>query len=110
MSLLVNRMNKRITIQKQVNGKDEEGLPTKKWIDLFSCWAERKGLRGRERFEAASVQMERTTKWRIRYREGITTGMRIVYKDKPYDITFVDDVEGDRRELEIHAEEVSSGG
>jgi len=67
MSLLVNRMNKRITIQKQVNGKDEEGLPTKNGLTFF-----RVGLNAKV-CVAGNVLKRHLFKWKGRQNGGFAT-------------------------------------
>ncbi|MGQ0516567.1 phage head closure protein, partial [Bacillus sp. D-CC] len=50
-------------------------------------------LRGREFWQAASVNAENTIRVEIRYRKGITSEMRILYGERILEITNVIDVE-----------------
>jgi SPP1 family predicted phage head-tail adaptor len=49
-------------------------------------WAQAMPLRGREFFQAAQVQGEITTRFRIRYRPGLDETMRVVWNGGYYEI------------------------
>lgn len=104
------KRNKRITIQKKGRTEDDAGYPIpdpNDWEDVCTIWAEREPLKGREFFAAAATQYEKTVRWRIRYREDIKEGMRVVYKERFYPIYAVpDDVSGDRTETHLMTTEV----
>lgn len=117
-----NDLNRRITIQKKGCTEDDAGYPipgAKEWEDVMTLWANREPLRGREFFAAAADQAEITVRYRIWYRSGITSDMRIldgksvingVEKDRIYDIvTVLDDVFDDRSETHLMVSEVSNG-
>ena len=100
----------RITIQERVSGTDGRGFQTESWQDICTVWAAAENLRGREFFAAAAVQAEHTVKFTIRYREGITPAMRIVFNDKTYNITGIDHGQYRQQYLEIRATEVEASG
>ena len=76
-----------ITIQRFDPLKDELGQETEgEWKDLKKVWADIKTMQGREYFAAAAIQAENTYRFIIRYTDGITSDMRIVYKGRIFDI------------------------
>lgn len=105
------KLNKRITIQKKGRTEDDAGYPIpnpKEWEDVVTIWAAREPLKGREFFAAAATQYENTVRWKIRYREDIKPGMRVVHKGRFYPIYAVpDDVKGDRTETHLMTTEVT---
>lgn len=76
----------RITFQEFVSGTDDSGFPVESWQDIKSAWAMIKTLQGREYFSAAAVQAENTTRFVIRYTQGIDNKMRIKYGDRLFEI------------------------
>lgn len=106
-------MNRKITIQQQTTGTDPEGIPLPAtWADVFKGFAAREPLRGREFFEAAASNAEKTVRYKMRYRTGIEEDMRLIdtRDNKTYVIKAVlDDVYGDRTETHLMTEEVSDG-
>ncbi|MEN3132503.1 phage head closure protein [Bacillus albus] len=105
-------LNKRITLQKKSNDyhTDEEGNPIEKWEDVATVWAAVKPLRGREFWQAASVNAENTIRVEIRYRKGITNNMRILYGNRLLDINSVIDVEEKHRDMHLMCKEVLDNG
>jgi len=76
------KMNRRITVQNRPSGQDSFGQPLSTgWTDLGSLWANVEPLTGDERFAAAAVSAEITTRVRTRYWAGIIAGARIVLDD-----------------------------
>lgn len=79
----------RINIQKPVITKDSLGQEEITWQDAKMVWAIIKTVQGREYFAAASTQNEKTTRFIVRYTTGIDESMRIVHKEKVYEIESV---------------------
>ena len=102
----IGALNKRITIQELKTNINENGFEIEDWIDFKTVWACITNLHGREYYEAAAVQMENTIKITIRYLDGIDTSMRILFKDKHYNITSIDNIKYRNRFIEIKAMEV----
>ncbi len=103
-------LNKRITIQELKLSINENGFEIEEWIDYKRVWAGVSNLHGREYFDAAAIQMENTVKFTIRYLPGIDTSMRIVFKEKFYNITSIDNIKYRNRFMEIKAMEVDLSG
>jgi SPP1 family predicted phage head-tail adaptor len=79
----------RINIQKPVITKDSIGQEITTWEDVKLLWSMIKTVQGREYIAAASTQTEKTTRFIVRYTTGIDESMRIVHKDKVYEIESV---------------------
>lgn len=120
--LQANELNRRITIQRKGRTTDDAGYPipgAKEWEDVCTIWAFREPLRGREFFAAAAAQAETTVRYKIRYRLGIKSDMRIIDEKKVVDgeekariykiDTVLDDVFDDRTETHLMAFEASNG-
>lgn len=107
----IGRLDKRITIQSSQETRIPGGKIEEVWTELVTVWASIEPLRGREFFAAAAVNAEETIRIRIRYRQGITSGMRIVYGLRTFLITSppIDPFEK-HKELELMCKEVTAGG
>lgn len=101
-------LDRRVTLREPSAGTDTIGQPTETWADAATVWAEVREIKGREYFEAAQVQAERTVTFRIRYRSDVTEKWRIVWNGTEYDIRALAEI-GRREGLEIVGG-VPSGG
>ena len=102
----IESLNKRITIQNFTTTINENGFEEQAWVDYKTIWSSVSNLFGREYFSAMAVQAEKTIKFTIRYTKDIDESMRIVFQNKIYNITFIDNVKYDNIYLEIKAIEV----
>lgn len=100
----------KIIFQKLTATTNENGFEVEVWEDYSTVWAEVSNLMGREYFAAAAVQAEKTVKFTIRYLQGITDDMRILFEDKQYNITFIDNIKYRNKYIEIKALEVENSG
>lgn len=100
----------KITFQKLTSTTNENGFEVEVWGDYSTVWAGVSNLIGREYFAAAAVQAEKTVKFTIRYLQGITDDMRILFEDKQYNITFIDNIKYRNKYIEIKALEVENSG
>lgn len=80
----------RIRIEQRDPTRNELREQSKAWIPVVTLRARAFPLRGREFHQAAMQQSEITVRFRIRYRAGITSKMRLVWlgegNDAPFDI------------------------
>ncbi|MEH6848566.1 phage head closure protein [Bacillus pseudomycoides] len=84
------KRNKRLTfLKKDENAKSPDGEPIEVYNDSFTVWGSLHFLKGREYFQAAATNSEIQGKSEIRYREDVTSDMKIKYKDIIYDIVSV---------------------
>lgn len=81
-----NLFDRRITIQKFISQKNELGDRVKQWEDFKTAWAMIKTIKGSEYVQASSVKAEIISRFVIRYTEGITNDMRIIFKARVYEI------------------------
>ena len=87
MTLGAGKFDQRITLERRVMVEDAAGQEVISWTPVASMWAQVQALRGREFFAAAQVQQEQTLKVRIRYLAGLDVTMRLIWQDRPHDIT-----------------------
>ena len=99
----IGDLNKRITIQNFTTIINDSGFEVNSWEPFKTVWASANNLSGREYFAAQAVQAENTLKFLIRYTKGISTDMRILFEEKFYNITFIDDVKYSKKFIEIKA-------
>lgn len=95
-----------ITIQRKTGGTDAWGAPLPEaWEDYATVWANVRHLSGTESIKAgADVSVVRAS-IRIRWRQDVTAGMRVVACAAVYDIEAV--LPGQRREwLDLQAKQV----
>jgi SPP1 family predicted phage head-tail adaptor len=94
----------RITIEAPTDTQNEYGEPVQGWQPIATVWAAKQDLAGREFVAAQQTQAEVTTRFRLRYRDGITAKMRIRTADGTlYNVASVQDPDGYRRETIIMA-------
>lgn len=82
---------------------------TGQWEDWKKVFANVKNLHGAEYFQAGQLNKQETVKFYIRFMNGISNEVkeefRIIYRDKIYNIDFIDNINYLNEELEIKAEE-----
>ncbi len=94
MSSRTGNLRHRIEIQQPVNTEDGQGGFVTTWTVFKTVWAEILPTSSNERLFAEKVEEMRTHKITIRYLEGISANMRIVYQGRIFQI------KGIRREKE----------
>ena len=92
-------LNQRVEISRFTSEQDEIGQPIEAWVTLATVWAAVEPQAGREFIAAGAVQSELTTKVRIRWMAGITTGDRLTHEGRVYNVTSVVDYRSAGREL-----------
>lgn len=100
--MISGRMDRKITIQEYTESTNDYGEVEKSWSDVATVWAEVKQQSARETWQAGKVA-ETEMMFRIRYRSGINSKMRVVYDGDNYDIAGVREI-GRRDGLEIQAQ------
>lgn len=106
----IGELRYRITLQKLSSTTNDNGFEVENWIDIKIVWASVCNLYGKEYFEAAAAQAEKTVKFTIRFIDGIDETMRIMFKGKIYNITFIDNIKYRNKFIEIKALEVEGSG
>ena len=97
------KMHRWITIEQFTAVQDAFGQETKTWNEFASVWTQKADIKARERFAAQQDIAEETTRFRMRYLEGVSPKMRIVHDGKVYNITGIAEL-GRRAGLEITTE------
>jgi len=80
------KLDKRIIIESFTDVKDDYGQEIRTWSTFATVWAGIKLNIGRQEYEASEKVKERVVDFKVRYREDLTVGMRILYKSSYYDI------------------------
>ena len=81
-------LRNRFKIQKLEQEYDRFGSPKNAvWNDYATVWGSFEAMRGNEYWETGERQSRAVYRMKRRYREDLTTLMRIVYKDQIYNIT-----------------------
>ncbi len=95
-----------IVIQRKVPGTDEDNIPIENWNDLLSTRAKIKNISGYEKIIAQAETSIDKKRFYIRYKKGLnlTDRDRVYYNDKPYNITYVSDIEDLHKYFEIVTE------
>lgn len=81
-------LNRRITIQRRATGTDAAGQPLQTWADVATVWANILGNTGMASIRHAGEVSAAIKRYsiRIRFREGLDEGMRVVYAGQNFDI------------------------
>ncbi|MDU7586079.1 MAG: phage head closure protein [Acidovorax sp.] len=107
MTLRAGQLRDRVVIQQKTSGTDPWGAPLPEaWADYDSVWANIRFLSGTESIKAGADVSVVSASIRIRWRQDVTAGMRVVAGAAVYDIEAV--LPGARREyVDLQAKRVS---
>lgn len=98
MTLPAGNLDRRITIEQATKTRGSAGSERLTWSTLIEVWAEKRDVSARELMTSGVQLSEATTAFRIRWREGITPGMRVLYDGRVYDIQAVLEPPNTRRD------------
>ncbi|MFJ3316120.1 phage head closure protein [Herbaspirillum huttiense] len=96
------QLNRKISIQRKLEIKNDAGDIVKSWSELSITWARKIDISGRELEAAMSISSEVSVKFLVRYREDVEHGMRIVLEGKAYRVISALDKKGNREELQVY--------
>lgn len=99
------RMDRRITIERFTVTKNAFNEDVEAWAPLVTVWASKEDIRDGERWAAAEVSAEITTRFRIRYSSqvaDVNPKDRLLFDGREYNIVAVKEI-GRREGLEITA-------
>ncbi len=103
----IGKFNQRITFQKQTDSSDEIGSQTTELSDFYSCWAEVRGVSGREYCSAREQHEENALSFKVRFCRKLAeinkTEYFIKYKNKLFDITDINNLQASDSILIIKA-------
>ncbi|MGQ3051101.1 MAG: phage head closure protein [Roseateles sp.] len=99
--------NRRVSLQQPVSTQDALGQPVPGWTEVAPLWASIRHLNGMESIKAdANISTVRASV-RLRYRTGVTAGMRIVHGSTVYLVRAVLPDEATRQWVDLACEVVS---
>jgi SPP1 family predicted phage head-tail adaptor len=99
-----------VKLQAPLDTQDASGQPTIGWTDVASLWADIRFAKGLEAVKADAPVSVAHCSIRIRFRAGVTAGMRIAEGSTYYDIrAILPDATG-RRFLDLACEQGANNG
>ncbi len=101
------RLNRRVTLQSPSQSVDELGQPIPGWTDVATLWADIRMKSGLESIKAGAPVSVVQASIRVRYRAGITAGMRLTHNLQAFNIVAVMPDVGGREYVDLVAEVVS---
>jgi len=102
------KLRHRITIKRKLVTRDSFGEEVVTYSAGDGLWASIEPLRGQEFIEAQKAGVTVDTRIRIRYRDGLSTNMVVMWGEHTYDVLAVINVKEDRRETQLMVKEVST--
>lgn len=99
-------LNSFVTVKYRTSGQDAAGQPFDTWVELASMWANVKNRSGAESIRADQEASVVRTSIRVRYREDITADMRVVHRERVYEIKAVLPAEDDLDRVDLVCENV----
>lgn len=103
--IAIGEMRERVTLQSPQRTPDGAGGADITWTSGASVWAKVEERHGQERLAGERLAAEATFALTIRYRSGITTEMRVLWKGRELNIASLRDPDGRKRFLELDCEE-----
>lgn len=101
------RLNRRVTLQSPSQSVDELGQPIPGWTDVATLWADIRMKSGLESIKAGAPVSVVQASIRVRYRAGITAGMRLTHNLQAFNIVAVMPDVGGREYVDLIAEVVN---
>lgn len=98
----IGRLRHRVTLQSQTTEYDALGRQSRdsaKWTKVTDLWAEVKELSGRESETAKQISADASHSVTIRFRAGVTSANRLVFRGRVLEIKAVLDDDSTQREL-----------
>lgn len=102
------RLRTRVDIQQPVRTPDRAGGVTQHWSTMTTVWAEVLPISGKEVFEQMKLQSKISHKITIRYRAGVTGGMRLKAGGTLYLIKAIINPRNLNESLELYCEETAA--
>lgn len=101
----VSDLRDRVTIEMATRVGDGVGGAASSWIELATVWASVTPLTGREVATGERVEAHQGYRITIRYRNDVTTAMRVIWAGRTLNIRSLADPDGRMRWLELTVEE-----
>ena len=100
-------LNRRVTLQAPGTTQDELGQPIPGWTDVATLWADIRMKSGLESIKAGAPVSVVQASIRVRYRAGITAGMRLTHNLQAFNIVAVMPDVGGREYVDLVCEVVN---
>ncbi len=100
-------LNRRVTLQAPGTTQDELGQPIPGWTDVAAVWADIRMKSGLESIKAGAPVSVVQASIRVRYRAGITAGMRLTHNLQAFNIVAVMPDVGGREFVDLVCEIVA---
>ena len=100
-------LNRRVTLQAPGTTQDELGQPIPGWTDVATLWADIRMKSGLESIKAGAPVSVVQASIRVRYRAGITAGMRLTHNLQAFNIVAVLPDVGGREYVDLVCEVVN---
>lgn len=100
-------LNRRVTLQAPGTTQDELGQPIPGWTDVATLWADIRMKSGLESIKAGAQVSVVQASIRVRYRAGITAGMRLTHNLQAFNIVAVMPDVGGREYVDLVCEVVN---
>lgn len=106
MTMRSGPLRHRIRIQNKTVTQNEYGEEEATWNTFVRAWASVEPLLGRQYLEARAQAQSVSHKVRMRYRDGVTPEMRVLFKGRVFDIESVLNVQERGEELVLMCREM----
>jgi len=109
-----SRLRHRLTLQQEIETPDGAGGYSRSWQNIADLWAEIVPLvgagssargSGKEAPFAGQLQADISHRILLRYRDGITADMRLLYENRAFNIRSVANLNEDRDTLQLLVQE-----
>jgi SPP1 family predicted phage head-tail adaptor len=80
------KFNQLVEIQQKSTTRNAFGEPIDTWVTFARCWAMYRPVRSEDRFNGAILQPVFDVVFRIRRVPGLTSEMRVVWRNRPFEI------------------------
>ncbi|MBB6692324.1 phage head closure protein [Cohnella xylanilytica] len=100
------KRDKKISILGKIQKVDPEGIPVESWEPITggeNIWAYYRQASAKEFYEAAATNYRVDAIFHVNWRDDVDSSMMIRFRGEDYNISRIDDFEGYKRELKIHA-------
>ncbi len=106
----IGKLRHKITIQEYIATRDSFGAEVQTWTDKASAFASITPVSGKEYFATQQWNAEVTTKITMRYLQGITPKMRVLFGSRIFEILSVLNFEERNIELNLMCKEAVPDG
>ena len=105
--MIIGRLSSYCTLQQPNTAQDALGQPVPGWVDVAQVWADIRHQSGLSAIKAGADVSVVKASIRIRYRDGVNAGMRVLHDGVAYNIEAVLPDVSRHRYVDLVAEVVS---